>query len=303
MMLSKKSLTERYAQLLDDYLRDANETALTQGYELARKALQDGYGVVEMSAIHNQCLRKHLIDRNISDDMLEKLGDFFSECLSPFEMSHRGAQEGTRALRYINEILEAELKRIAHALHDEAAQLLASVHIALADVACDVPLVARDRFDMIDRLLRQIEEELRSLSHELRPTVLDNLGLLPALEFLAEKVTKRTGVSVLVKCQSERRLPSIIETALYRITQEALNNAIKHSRAKKVKIELECLPLKIMCSICDDGTGFTVQANPGSHGLGLLGIRERLNALGGSLSIDAKPGYGTTIMTDIPLSG
>src|SRR5690606_28855676 len=130
MALGKQPLTDSYAQLLDDYLRDANEVALTQGYELARNALKDGYGVVEISAIHHQCLRKIIIALGVSDEILEKAGDFFSECLSPFEMSHRGAEEGTRALRYLNEILEAELKRIALALHEEAAQLLASVHIA-----------------------------------------------------------------------------------------------------------------------------------------------------------------------------
>jgi signal transduction histidine kinase len=303
MALNKQSLTERYTQILEDYLHNSNEVALTQGYELARCALKDGHGVIEISAIHHQCLRRLVVEREMSDEVLEKAGDFFAECLSPFEMSHRGAQEGTRALRYLNEILEAELKRIAHALHDEAAQLLASVHIALADVACDVPQQAKERFDKIERLLRQIEEELRGLSHELRPTVLDNLGLLPALEFLAEKVVKRTGITVLVQCESERRLPSGIETALYRIVQEALNNAIKHAHANNVKIQLECRPLKVLCRISDDGVGFVVQNKPDSHSLGLLGIRERLNALGGSLSIITEPGNGTTILTDIPLGG
>src|SRR5258708_16756183 len=98
-------------------------------------------------------------------------------------MGHRGAQEGARALRQLNEVLEGELKRIAHWLHDEAGQLLASVHIAVVDVASDLPPEARRRFEEVERLLNQIEMELLNLSHELRPPVLATLVLLPTLEF------------------------------------------------------------------------------------------------------------------------
>jgi len=301
MDVSTQTLAGRYAELLEEYLRNASETSLTQAYEVARRALKDGCGVLDMADIHHQSLRRLLEERQMSDEVLRKAGDFFAECLSPFEMSHRGAREGTRALRHLNEVLEAELKRIAHALHDEAGQLLASVHIALADVADDLPPRTRERFDDIQRLMRQIETELRSLSHELRPTVLDNLGLLPALEFLADKVARRTGIAVSVATQTERRLPPAVETALYRIVQEALNNAVKHAHAHSVRIELECAPFKVACRVRDDGVGFTPRGEPGAQGLGLLGIRERLNALGGTLQVITEPGRGTTILTDIPL--
>lgn len=221
-----KPLNECYGEILEDYLQYGNETALARGYEVARRALLDGCGVIELAVVHHESLRRLLAKQFFSDSLLMKAGDFFSECLSPFEMSHRGAQEGTRALRHLNEVLEGELKRIAHALHDEAGQLLASVHIAIADVVGNLPPHARNRFDGIERLLRQIEFELRGLSHELRPTVLDNLGLLPALEFLAEKVAKRTGLTVSVEGKTEKRLPPSVETALYRIVQEALNNTV-----------------------------------------------------------------------------
>lgn len=303
MDMVSQPLADHYAEILQDYLRSANETSLTRGYEIARHALMDGRGVLEMAAIHHQVLRRLLAEKHLSDEVLVRAGEFFAECLSPFEMSHRGAQEGTRALRHLNEILEAELKRIAHALHDEAGQLLASVHIAIADVSSDLPLQARERFEGIERLLRQIESELRSLSHELRPTVLDNLGLFPALEFLAEKVRKRTGLSVSVSGEKERRLPPAVETALYRVVQEALNNAVKHARANSVKIELACTPQKVACSVRDDGVGFVPRGEPDAQGLGLLGIRERLNALGGSLRVVTEPRCGTTILADIPLGG
>lgn len=297
-----KPLNQSYAEILTDYLEHGNETALASGYEAARRALLEGCGVIELAVIHHDALRQLNAKQQLTDELLAKAGDFFSECLSPFEMSHRGAQEGTRALRHLNEVLEAELKRIAHALHDEAGQLLASVHIAIADVVENLPPHTRDRFDGIERLLRQIEFELRGLSHELRPTVLDNLGLLPALEFLAEKVAKRTGMKITVDGKSHKRLPPTVETALYRIVQEALNNAVKHAHAESVKIRLTYANRNVTCSIQDDGVGFTPRGEPGSEGLGLLGIRERLSALEGTLRVETEPGRGTVIVADIPLT-
>lgn len=296
------SLVEDYTRALRDYLRNSNEIALTLGYETARCALKGGCGTVELVNIHHQALQRLCAEGKIPDDLLERAGNFLAECLSPFEMSHRGAQEGRRALRHLNEVLEGESKRIAHALHDEAGQLLALAHIALAELKDHLPAAARKSGDDIQRVLWQIESALRNLSQDLRPTILDNLGLLPALEFLAERVSGRTGLAVAVKGDSERRLPPPVETALYRVVQEALNNAAKHARANNVMIELECTPTNVACRIRDDGVGF---ASNGGHaqGLGLLGIRERLNALGGSLRVVAEPGCGTTILTDIPLRG
>lgn len=301
MGVDTKQLAERYWEIFQEYLRESGESSLSRGYELARRAMADGLSVLEMAEIHHQALRRALAEHEPAEKLLVQAQDFFPQCLSPFEMSHRGAQEGTRALRRLNELLEGELKRIAHALHDEAGQLLASVHIAVRDIAGELPPEFRARFDEVERLLKQIELELRNLSHDLRPTVLDNLGLVPALEMLAEKVAKRTGLSVSVAGKTHARLPSAVETALYRIVQEALNNAVKHAHAKSVRIKLQHLPLKVACSVRDDGTGFANHEQPGTQGLGLIGIRERLNALGGSLRVVSRPQCGTTLRADIPL--
>jgi two-component system sensor histidine kinase DegS len=181
--------------------------------------------------------------------------------------------------------------------------LLASVHLAIVDVASEFPPAARARFETVERLLVQIESELRSLSHEWCPTVLDDLGLLPALEFLAEKVARRTGIRVSVTGETGARLPSAVEMALYRIAQEALNNAIKHAAARAVWIELQHLPHEVTCSVRDDGQGFDMDRRPVVRGLGLIGIRERLTALGGSLRLVTRPANGTTIYAAIPLAG
>jgi signal transduction histidine kinase len=298
-----RSLLEDYTRHLRDYLRSGSEAALAQGYEMARNAFKEGRGVVELADVHHLALRRICRDGKVTDVLLEMAGVFLAECLSPFQMSHRGAREAMLGLRHLNDMLEAESKRIAHALHDEAGQLLAVAHIALADVMSRLPAEARQSCDEIQNVLRRLELELRNLSHELRPTVLDNLGLLPALEFLAEKVSNRSGLAVSVQSDTtSRRLPPPVETALYRAVQEALNNAVKHSRADKVVIELECTSSKVACRIHDDGVGFAPREESG-RGLGLLGIRERLNALGGSLRVVAEPGQGTTILTDIPLGG
>jgi signal transduction histidine kinase len=296
-------LAEHYWGILQEYLKDRSEASLNRGYELARQAFADGCGVLEMADIHHRALRRLCAEAWPDDQLLWAVGDFFAGCFSPFEMSHRGAQEGTRALRHLNEVLENEVKRIAHALHDEAGQLLASVHIAVVDIASELPPQARIRFEEVERLLTQIEVELRNLSHELRPTVLDNLGLVAALEFLAEKVSKRTGLNVSVTGDAGARLPATVETTLYRIVQEALNNAVKHAQARSVRIELRRTPLKVTCSVGDDGHGFDAHRQPDSTGLGLIGMRERLDTLGGALCVITRPRCGTTIQAEIPLGG
>ncbi|HEX4834887.1 MAG TPA: PAS domain S-box protein [bacterium] len=213
-------------------------------------------------------------------------------------------KQAEHALRSLNERLEEEAKRIAHALHDEAGQLLSSVHLALEEFAHELPPGARGGLHPIKELLDQIEEELRRLSHELRPTILDDLGLLPALEFLANRVAKRSGLAITVQGSTEGRLAPPVETALYRSVQEALTNVVRHARATQVCVEIRHAEDAIQCSIRDDGAGFDVStalSRRGERGLGLTGIRERAGALGGTLTIRSAPGQGTELLIAIPL--
>lgn len=208
------------------------------------------------------------------------------------------------ALRHLNETLEQESRRIAHALHDEAGQLLAAVDIALDEFARELPPPAQPHLEEVKALLDQIEAQLRHVSHELRPTVLDDLGLVPALEFLAEGVSTRTGLSITVEGPTTGRLPLAVETALYRTVQEALTNVTKHAQAKSVSVQVKRENRRLRCTIRDDGIGFdvsAVQARKGERGLGLIGIRERLDALGGRLQITSAPGRGTELAITVPL--
>ena len=202
----------------------------------------------------------------------------------------------------MNEALDQQTTRIAHALHDESGQLLASVHIALEEVAGQMPAGARARFQKVKHLLDQIEDQLRRFSHELRPTILDDLGLVPALEFLAQSVSKRTGMAVTVECSKDGRFAPPVEAALYRISQEALTNVARHAKASQVNIQIQSEAEMITGSIKDNGRGFDTAAvlRKGRRGFGLHGVQARIEALGGTFFISSKPRQGTTLRFTIP---
>src|SRR6185436_18902781 len=190
-----------------------------------------------------------------------------------------------KALHHLNQALEEEVKRIAHALHDEAGQLLASVHIGLAEIARDLPAHSAQRL------------------HDVRG-LLDNLGLRPALEFLADGVSRRTGLQIVVNGSTDVRLPTSTETAVYRVVQQALTNVTKHARATRVTIMIERSGPCVRWILRDDGVGFdvpTVLGRRGSRGLGLIGIQERLHGIGGTLEITSTPRGGTQLLISIPV--
>ena len=302
-------LRDLYTEALLDYLAVPGEAALQRGYELGRRAIDGGIGVLEVVAMHQEALQGILGGTKATEGSagtVEAAGRFLAESVSPFEMTHRGFQEAVAALRRLNEMLEEEARRIAHALHDDAGQLLVSVHLALEEASAGLPARSRERLKKIRGLLDEIEKHLRRLSHELRPTILDDLGLLPALEYLAQGVAARSGTPIAVEGPRGPRLPTAVETALYRVVQEALRNATRHAGARRVDIRLIVEQGSVRCSVKDDGRGFDLKAvlgRKGDRGLGLIGMRERLNALGGRLTIDSAPGRGTELRITIPLEG
>ena len=300
-----EKLEDQYTAALRDSIVGMGESALQQAYELGRRALADGLGVLDMAAMYHKALAAGLPRDSTPEEtalMLEAGASFFAESLSPFEMTHRGFRDSNIALRHLNQTLEQEIKRIAHALHDEAAQLLASVYLALDEVAGNLP-PAREHLLKVKGLLDLIEGQLRQLSHELRPTILDDWGLLPALKFLAEGVTARTGLFIKVEGESAPSLSPLLATTLYRIVQEALTNVTRHAKATQVKVTLQHELQTLRCSIKDNGVGFDVSslsARTGERGLGLIGIRERLHSVGGSPSLVSTPGRGTELVITIP---
>jgi signal transduction histidine kinase len=221
-------------------------------------------------------------------------------------MAQRGFQDAVKALRQLNETLEEEIKRIAYAVHDEAGQLLVAVHLALAEVALELPEPQQPQFARIKEMLNQVEKHLRRYSHELRPTILDDLGWIPAIRFLAEGISKRANLPIYIDATVSGRLPSTIETTLYRIVQEALTNAVKHAKASNVWIRAWREDLVLCCSIRDDGGGFDsshAHTAAGRKGLGLIAMQERVSAIGGTLHIESRPGVGTELCIRLPLEG
>lgn len=301
------TVEEEYRSAFAEYVQRGGEGALGRAYELGRHAINEKKSLMEIASLHHQILHGMLADTKGAagqKKLMAAASEFLAESLSPYEMAHRGVQDAIMALRQLNETLEEEIKRIAYAVHDEAGQLLVAVHLALADLARELLEPQKERVERIEELLNQVEKQLRRYSHELRPTILDDLGWIPAIRFLAEGVSKRANLSIEIKTTVAGRLPGPIEIALYRTVQEALTNAAKHSKASRVWIRISRKKSIFWCSIEDDGVGFdvrAVQSDGKRRGLGLIGMQERLNAIGGALSIDSAGGSGTRLLIQLPM--
>jgi signal transduction histidine kinase len=304
---SPPTFEEEYRSAFGEYAQRGGEAALGRAYELGRRAINEKKSLMEIASLHHQALHGMLADAQGAvrhQKLLTAATDFLTEMLSPYEMAHRGVQDAIAALRQLNETLEEEIKRIAYAVHDEAGQLLVAVHLALADVARELPERQKEQVGRIEELLNQVEKQLRRYSHELRPTVLDDLGWIPAIRFLAEGVSKRANLPIHIKVAFAGRLPSTTEIALYRVVQEALTNAVKHAKAGNIWVRAWRDEFVLCCSIRDDGAGFdvrAVQAVGRRKGLGLIGMQERLSAIGGTVRIESCRGRGTELLIRLPL--
>jgi two-component system sensor histidine kinase UhpB len=302
-----RDLEQAYTQALGDYLSNGGEDALHSAYEIGRAGLADGLGVLDMSAMHHAALAQVLQRMSRPDSLkqdLERAQELFGETLSSYEMAHRGFRDAISALHQLNETLEQEIQRIAHAVHDEAGQLLVAARLAMSGVSHELSPSLQGRLQEVGAILDQVEKQLRRLSHELRPTILDDLGLVPALQFLAEGISKRAELAIQIRSSLKGRYAPNVETALYRIIQEALTNVTKHARAKNVEIQLGVVAKHLRCLVHDDGVGFdapSVLSCKERSGLGLVGIRERLNAVGGTVQIDSAVGRGTELLVKIPV--
>lgn len=202
---------------------------------------------------------------------------------------------------------EQERKRIARELHDETGQVLTSLLISLALLEeATSGEEARGRIAETRALAHQILRAVRNLSIDLRPSALDDLGLLPALRWYVKEYQQRCGVEAEFGASGcKERMPPEIETAIYRIVQESLTNTAKHAHARKVWISVREEGALVHVTVRDDGQGFDVQAvlkTPWQdRGLGLGGIMERASLLNGAVQFSAQPGCGTTVDVTIPL--
>jgi len=236
--------------------------------------------------------------RFTADDV--RLAEVFAQRASvAVDLSHRVASD---ALRRVVAAQEQERRRLARELHDETGQALTSILLGLRTVEeAGGETEMRAAVAEVRALVRSTLQDVRQLAVELRPKALDDFGLAAALERLSESFAEQTGIAVgFESTLPADRLAPEIETALYRIVQECLTNIVKHARAGSVSIVLGRKPGAVTAVVEDDGVGFD-PAKTREEGLGLIGMRERVALVGGRLTIESRPGAGTTFVAEVPV--
>lgn len=236
-----------------------------------------------------------------SDPNLRRVSRSFNE------MCRRLEEESKTYSAKLLSSIEEERRRIARELHDDTSQTLAAVMINLdlvdkALAGASPPI--RERVVNSKELLRYTLGQLKLLVYDLRPVMLDDFGLVPTLRWYIESHTEGSGPSIELDVDvASVRLPGDVETALFRITQEAIANAVRHSRGTKVVVRLETAPGFVSLAVIDNGEGFEPREaiRHSQAGLGLLSIKERVELLGGTLNIESHRGRGTRVYVVIPL--
>ena len=287
--------SERVDSLIDDVEVDqdtARRASVTTGLYVPLLVRDRALGVV---AVHD----KDGDDPRFTDEDLRLVETFAQRAATAAELSQRVARD---SLRRVMDAQELERRRIARELHDETGQALTSVLLGLKAVE-DAPTneERHERLASLREIAVAALQDVRRLAVELRPKALDDFGLVPALERLATLFGEQTGIPVDVEhTLGEERLPARVETALYRITQEALTNVVKHAQATRVSVVLSRKDASVTAVIEDDGQGIDV-GNTREDGFGLLGMRERVELLGGRLQVEGGEG-GTAVIAEVPIA-
>jgi|GEM_PF-1782136 len=212
---------------------------------------------------------------------------------------------------------EEERRRIARELHDEISQLLTAIQLSLEHAASHPE--EPHRFDRVEELLTRTQQEVHRVIFDLRPSLLDDLGLAAAVRWYAERYLEPEGIDVSLEVEEELELPDEVEITAFRIYQEIITNILRHAHAEHVSVELELHPALIsvaaedagpeggagaagtlVLAVEDDGVGFEPDQQSGG-GAGLVGMRERADLIGGTIEIDSEPGLGTHVRLRIPL--
>jgi signal transduction histidine kinase len=291
----ERKRSERIDSMFDDpetHQESARVFRATAGLFVPLVAREEAIGVM---IVHD----KLDADLRFSDADLRLAEQFGARAAIAVDLSHRVARD---SLRRVVAGQELERQRLARELHDETGQALTSILLGLKTVE---EARAPDEMRRAARALRELVvatlQDVRRLAVELRPKALDDFGLVAALERLGNSFSEATGIRVQLEASlGDERLPSEVETTLYRIVQEALTNIVKHARARNVSILLVRRDGSVTAVVEDDGEGFETEA-VGSDGLGLLGMRERVALIDGRLTVESRPGAGATLAVEVPL--
>ena len=202
------------------------------------------------------------------------------------------------------DLQESERRAISRELHDEAGQALTSLKVGLRllEQNADQPEEVTARAIELRRIADGVQEDLHRLAANLRPASLDHLGLVPALRHYLEEVDRQQPQIVQFEAvgMDGERVPPAVEIALFRIAQEAVTNSVRHAHAERVSVVIEERDRRIVMVVEDDGIGFDLLAVARGGRLGLVGMRERTEMLGGNLLVESAPGAGTTIVAEVP---
>lgn len=260
---------------------------------------------LELAATNRQ-LKREIARRHVVEETLQKSEQHYSHLLK----QSRQLQERLRQLSHrILSVQEEERKRISRELHDVIAQMLAGINVRLANLKTEALANTQGLAKSISRTQRLVGKSVdivHRFACELRPEGLNDLGLIPALHSFLKSITRKTGIRVsLTAFTGVEKLSSLKRTALYRVAHEALTNVALHAHASQVDVVLKKQSHAVIMDIHDNGQGFDIKQtldSTRSKRLGLLGIKERVEMLGGKFSIESALGKGTTIHAQIPFS-
>ncbi len=237
-------------------------------------------------------------------DLAEAFNQMTTELTHTDELRREREQLRRQLLEKVIVAQEDERRRIARELHDSTSQNLTSLMVGLKNIEgiCKEPRL-RNQIDELRNVTSQTLNDVHEISVRLRPRILDDLGLAAALEHLTHDWQARHKLPIDLAIHIGRdRLPGGVETALYRIVQESLTNAARHANAHSVSVLIEKRDHIVVAVVEDDGTGFESASVMGDTHLGLVGMRERAELLGGKLTVESEPGKGTSIFVQIPLN-
>jgi signal transduction histidine kinase len=260
---------------------------------------------VELAA-SNLELSLEITHRKVVEEKLKKSERHYAQLLAQSD----GLQEQLRRLsRQILSAQEDERKKISRELHDVIAQTLTGINVRLANLKKDAVTNTKgldQNIALTQKLVEHSVDLVHRFARELRPTVLDDLGLIPALHTFLKSFRERTGIRVSLSAfAGVEQLNSDKRTVLYRVAQETLNNVSRHAQASQVHLKIQKAGDFISMKIKDDGKGFTAERMlhaKKNKRLGLLGMSERLDMVGGNFAIQSAPGRGTTMTAQIPLT-
>lgn len=240
---------------------------------------------------------------NIAREVAEALAVAIAQARL-LEQVRRGRQRQEALSRRLIEAQEAERRHVARELHDQIGQLLTGLKLSLDLVGLQSSPTARDMLNEANAITNELIDRMRQLSLDLRPAMLDDLGLVPTLLWYVGRYRSHTQLHVVMQHEGVdgRRWRPEIETTAYRIVQEALTNAARHARATTVTLRLRADEGTLLVQVEDDGRGFDVQSTlAGGQSSGLSGLRERALLAGGKATIESVTGVGTRVIAELPL--